>query len=63
MLTPAGQKRGIPAVVKELDAWHKKNLSKYKWLRGGIQVVDEVYFFFRFPKLVPQLVKLMDVLL
>ena len=42
VLTPAGKKRGVAAVVKELDEWHKKNLSKYKWLRGGIQVVDEV---------------------
>ena len=44
MLTPAGKKRGVGAVVKELDAWHQKNLSKYKWLRGGIQVVDQVCF-------------------
>ena len=42
MLTPAGKKRGVAAVVGELDVWHKKNLSKYKWLRGGIQVIDAV---------------------
>jgi hypothetical protein len=42
VLTPAGKKRGVASVVKELDAWHKKNLSKYKWLRGGIQIVDAV---------------------
>ncbi|KAF8800324.1 acetyl-CoA synthetase-like protein [Phlegmacium glaucopus] len=42
VLTPAGKKRGVAAVVRELDAWHKKNLSRYKWLRGGIQVVDEI---------------------
>ena len=46
MLTPAGKRRGVAAVVEELDAWHKKNLSKYKWLRGGIQVVDEVNVLF-----------------
>ena len=46
MLTPAGKKRGVAAVVEELDGWHKKNLSKYKWLRGGIQVIDAVCFFF-----------------
>lgn len=42
VLSPAGKKRAVPAVVKELDAWHKKNLSKYKWLRGGIQIVDAI---------------------
>ena len=46
VLTPAGKKRGVAAVVEELDGWHKKNLSKYKWLRGGIQVIDTVCFFF-----------------
>jgi hypothetical protein len=44
VLTPAGKKRGVAEVVRELNAWHQKNLSKYKWLRGGIQVVDEVCF-------------------
>lgn len=34
--------KGGAAVVKALDAWSKKNLSKYKWLRGGIEVVSEV---------------------
>ena len=42
VLTPAGNKRGVAAVIRELNAWHQKNLSKYKWLRGGIQVVDQV---------------------
>jgi acyl-CoA synthetase (AMP-forming)/AMP-acid ligase II len=42
VLTPTGKKRGVAAVVRELNAWHQKNLSKYKWLRGGIQVVDQV---------------------
>ena len=45
MLTPAGKKRGVGSVVRELSSWHQKNLSKYKWLRGGIQVVDQVCFF------------------
>ena len=44
VLAPAGKKRGVAGVVKELNAWHQKNLSKFKWLRGGIQVVDEVCF-------------------
>lgn len=42
VLSEAGKKRGATTVVKELDAWHKENLSKYKWLRGGIEVVKEV---------------------
>jgi len=25
-----------------LDDWQQQNLSKYKWLRGGIEVVKEV---------------------
>ena len=29
-------------MMKELESWHRKNLSKYKWLRGGIEVVEEV---------------------
>jgi hypothetical protein len=32
----------VKAVIKELDDWHKKNLSKYKWLRGGFETVTEV---------------------
>ena len=49
MLSSAGKKRGASAVIKELESWHQKNLSKYKWLRGGIEVVDEVCFFFVLP--------------
>jgi len=26
----------------ELDKWHRDHLSKYKHLRGGFEVVDEV---------------------
>ena len=42
VLNSAGKKRGVSAVIKELESWHQKNLSKYKWLRGGIEVVEEV---------------------
>ena len=42
VLTPAAKKRGVAAVVREMNSWHQKNLSKYEWLRGGIQVVDQV---------------------
>jgi hypothetical protein len=35
---------GREKVVKELERWHQENLSKYKWLRGGIEIVDEAGF-------------------
>ncbi|KAF9072347.1 hypothetical protein BDP27DRAFT_1320771 [Rhodocollybia butyracea] len=42
ILSAAGKKKGTPAVVKALDEWQKENLSKYKWTRGGIEVVKEI---------------------
>jgi len=42
VLSSAGKKLGASAVIKELESWHQKNLSKYKWLRGGIEVVEEI---------------------
>ena len=42
VLSLEGQKLGMVKAVKALDEWHQKNLSKYKWLRGGIEVVNEV---------------------
>ena len=42
VLNEAGRKRGASEVVLVLEAWIKQSLSKYKWLRGGIEVVDEV---------------------
>lgn len=42
VLTEEGRKIGAEEVVKKLDAWHKEALSKYKWLRGGFGIVDQV---------------------
>ncbi|KAJ7342708.1 hypothetical protein DFH08DRAFT_1010977 [Mycena albidolilacea] len=42
VLSAAGTKKGEAAVIKILEAWHQKALSKYKWLRGGIEVVKEI---------------------
>ncbi|KAJ7094701.1 hypothetical protein B0H15DRAFT_775750 [Mycena belliarum] len=42
VLSPAGKKKGAPAVIKALEAWHQESLSRYKWLRGGIEVVKEI---------------------
>lgn len=30
------------AVIKQLDKWACANLSKFKWLRGGYEIVQEV---------------------
>ncbi|KAL7279902.1 hypothetical protein ACG7TL_006311 [Trametes sanguinea] len=42
VLSEEGKRRGEKEVVQELHTWVQKNLSKYKWLRGGIEIVDEV---------------------
>lgn len=41
VLSPEGKNLGAGRVVKALDDWQRENLSKYKWLRGGIEVVTE----------------------
>ncbi|EEB98104.1 hypothetical protein MPER_02447 [Moniliophthora perniciosa FA553] len=43
VLSEEGKKRGAPTVIKALEEWQQENLSKFKWLRGGIEVVKEVY--------------------
>ncbi|KAI8986104.1 acetyl-CoA synthetase-like protein [Trametes punicea] len=42
VLSEEGKRRGEKEVIQELHTWIQKNLSKYKWLRGGIEVVDEI---------------------
>ncbi|KAG2362836.1 hypothetical protein BDR07DRAFT_1405854 [Suillus spraguei] len=42
VLSPEGHKLGASATVAKLDAWVRESLSKYKWLRGGIEVVDMI---------------------
>jgi len=42
VLTPAGKNAGEKEVVTALDAWVKENLSRFKWLRGGIEVTEEI---------------------
>ena len=42
VMSDAGKKMGAEDVKRELETWHQDNLSKYKWLRGGIEVVKEV---------------------
>lgn len=42
VLSETGRIRGRHEVIQKLDEWTRKNLSKYKWLRGGIDAVEEV---------------------
>ncbi|KAK0469990.1 uncharacterized protein EV420DRAFT_83800 [Desarmillaria tabescens] len=42
VLSPAGKKKGSAEVIKALESWHQESLSKYKWLRGGIEIVKEI---------------------
>ena len=42
VLSDAGRRKGARETIKELEAWTKSNLSPYKHLRGGFEVVDEV---------------------
>ncbi|OBZ68897.1 putative 4-coumarate--CoA ligase 1 [Grifola frondosa] len=42
VLSERGKRRGDAAVIKALTAWSQQNLSKYKWLRGGLQIVDQI---------------------
>jgi acyl-CoA synthetase (AMP-forming)/AMP-acid ligase II len=44
VLSEEGKVLGTSEAIKQLEAWHQNNLSRYKWLRGGIEVVNEVKF-------------------
>lgn len=42
ILSSLGKQKGAEAVFAALEEWTRSRLSKYKWLRGGFQTVDEV---------------------
>ncbi|KAJ8092488.1 hypothetical protein PM082_023741 [Marasmius tenuissimus] len=42
VLSEEGKRRGEESVIAELDRWSKESLSRYKWLRGGIEIVQEI---------------------
>ncbi|KAH0826137.1 hypothetical protein J3R83DRAFT_5550 [Lanmaoa asiatica] len=42
VLSPNGRTLGATEVTARLDAWVRETLSRYKWLRGGIAVVNQV---------------------
>jgi len=44
VLSPAGAVLGEKEVVTRLEAWVQERLSRYKWLRGGIGIVEAVGF-------------------
>ena len=42
VLSPGGKALGAAEVAARLDVWVRDTLSRYKWLRGGIAVVEQV---------------------
>lgn len=42
VLSKAGKRKGEKATIRTLDKWVQKSLTKYKWVRGGYEVVDEI---------------------
>lgn len=42
VLSDRGKKLGADATIRELEMWYQKRLSQFKWLHGGIEIVDEV---------------------
>ncbi|KAK7030859.1 hypothetical protein VNI00_013968 [Paramarasmius palmivorus] len=42
VLSAEGKRIGPTRTIEELNGWHKEALSRYKWLRGGFQVLDEL---------------------
>ena len=45
VLSDNGKVKGVEAVLAAVDEWVRLRLSKHKWLRGGLQVVDDVSVF------------------
>ncbi|KAI0771372.1 amp dependent CoA ligase [Irpex lacteus] len=42
VLSQAGVDKGAKGSVEALDRWVRESLSRYKWLRGGYEVVSEI---------------------
>ena len=42
VLSPAGLALGTSEVTRLLDTWVRERLSRYKWLTGGIAVVQDI---------------------
>jgi len=42
VLTAKGKQLGSEKAKTAVEEWVKSNLSKYKWLRGGVEIVDDI---------------------
>ena len=42
VLSEAGKMGDKIDTIESLDRWTRAKLSKYKWIRGGFEIVDEV---------------------
>ncbi|RXW14327.1 hypothetical protein EST38_g11522 [Candolleomyces aberdarensis] len=42
VLSGSGKKLGTKETIKALDKWIQGSLSKYKWVRGGFEIVDQI---------------------
>lgn len=44
VLSNKGKKVGAETTIRKMTEWVKKNLSRYKWLKGGAEIIDAVSF-------------------
>ena len=44
VLSDAGKQVGKEKAIQILDAWAKQNLSRYKWIRGGYETIDQASY-------------------
>jgi hypothetical protein len=42
VLSEEGKKLGPESTIAELEKWYQQNLSPFKWLKGGVEVVEQV---------------------
>ena len=42
VLSDKGENVGAEKTKAEMVKWVEKNLSRYKWLKGGVEVIDAV---------------------
>lgn len=42
VLSPKGKEVGEQAAIERINQWVQQNLSKYKWLRGGVKIIGKV---------------------
>jgi len=42
VLSESAKQKDAREVINVLKSWSEQSLSKYKWLRGGIEIIDEI---------------------